>query len=108
MHVVDTGSLQNLIFTILNKHGKENVVANFLSRLTSNENDPPIEDSFPNENLLSISTDSPWFTDIANYLAIWKLPSYLSPREKRNVIQISASYSWINEELYKTGPNLVI
>jgi len=68
----------------------------------------PVEYNFPNEYLFEISTKSPWFVDIANYLATRKLPSYLSPREKRKIIQISASYSWINVELYKTGLDLII
>lgn len=41
-------------------------------------------------------------------MAIGKLPSYLSPREKRWVIQTSVPYSWTNEELYKTRLNLII
>lgn len=68
----------------------------------------PVEDNFPDEYLFVVSTKSPWFENIANYLATLNLPSYLSPREKRKVIQISAYYSWINEELYKTAPYLII
>jgi len=43
----------------------------------------PIEDNFPDEYLFAVSTKSPWFADISNCLAIRKLPSYLSPREKK-------------------------
>jgi len=32
----------------------------------------------------------------------------LYPREKRRIVHNSTSYSWINEQLYKTGPNLII
>jgi hypothetical protein len=60
--------LQEYDITILNKLGKDNVVVDFLSRLTSNENEPPVEDYFPDEHLFAVSTNSPWFTDIANYL----------------------------------------
>jgi hypothetical protein len=65
----------------LNKPGKDNVVVDFLSRLTSNENEPPVEDYFPDEHLFVVSTNSPWFTDIANYLAAGRLPHHLSPKE---------------------------
>jgi hypothetical protein len=43
-------------------------------------------------------------------LIIWLQESYhfICLLEKKEVIQISASYSWINEELYKTGPDLII
>ncbi len=42
-----------------------------------------VEDNFPDEYLFLVSTKSPCFTHIVNYLAIGKLPSYLSPREKK-------------------------
>ena len=57
----------------------------------------PVEDKFTDEYLFAISTKSPWYAYIANYLATGKLPSHLFPREKRKIIQTSASYSWINE-----------
>ena len=66
--------------------GKENVVAYFLSRLVNNSDNSPIEDSFLNEHLFAVSTYSPWYANIANYLAAGKLPHHLSPREKRKII----------------------
>jgi hypothetical protein len=39
--------LQEFDITILDKLGKDNVVVDFLSRITSNENEPPVEDCFP-------------------------------------------------------------
>ena len=79
-----------------------------MSRIQNNNNDTPVEDNFPDEYLFAISNKSPWFADIANYLATGKLPAYFSPREKRKIIQTSALYSWVNDELYKTGPDLII
>jgi hypothetical protein len=38
-----------------------------------NENEPPVEDYFPDEHLFVVSNNSPWFADIANYLAIGRL-----------------------------------
>lgn len=92
----------------MDRIGKQNTVVDFLSRIQNDNNDKTVEDNFPNKYIFAVSTKSPWFTDISNYFATGKLPSYLSPQEKRKVIQISASYSWINEELYKTGPHLII
>jgi hypothetical protein len=60
--------LQEFDITILDKPGKDNVVADFLYRLTSNENEPSIEDFFPDEHLFVISTNTLWFVNIANYL----------------------------------------
>ena len=36
------------------------------------------------------------------------MPFNLSPGEKRSILHNSTSYSWINEELYKIGPDLSI
>ena len=45
---------------------------------------------------------------IANYLVIGKLLPHLFPSERRKIIQESAHYSWISNELFKTGPDFVI
>lgn len=55
-----------------------------------------------------MSTKSPWFADIANYLVTRKLPSHLSAREKQNIIQKSVAYSWIQEDLFDTGADVII
>jgi len=55
-----------------------------------------------------VSTKSPWYAYIANYLGTGKMPFHLFPREKERIVHNSTSYSWINEELYKTGANLII
>ena len=94
--------LQEFDITIVDKLGKENVVANFLSRLVNNIDDSPVEDSFPNENLFAASTYSPWYANIANYLVAGKLPHHLSPREKRKNIQKSARFCWIEGYLFYT------
>jgi hypothetical protein len=69
--------LQEFDITIVDRPGKENVVADFLSRLTVND-DNPVDDSFPDEYLFAVSAHSPWYADIANYLVAGKLPSHLS------------------------------
>eukprot|EP00253_Pinus_taeda_P020212 PITA_20212 len=94
--------LQEFDITIVDRPGKENVVADFLSRLKINEN-IPVDDSFPDEYLFAVSAHSPWYADIANYLVARKLPSHLSHREKRKIIQQSARYSWISGCLFHTG-----
>eukprot|EP00253_Pinus_taeda_P023260 PITA_23260 len=50
--------LQEFDITIVDRPGKENVVADFLSRLKTNEN-IPVDDSFPDEYLFAISAHSP-------------------------------------------------
>jgi hypothetical protein len=94
--------LQEFDITIVDRPGKENVVADFLSRLTTND-DNPVDDSFPDEYLFAVSAHSPWYADIANYLVAGKLPPHLSYREKKNIIHQSARYSWIGGYLFQTG-----
>jgi len=59
-------------------------------------------DDFPNEHLFALVVISPWFVDLANYLITWKLPQHLSPREKQKNIKLSANYSWIEGDLFRT------
>nr|GEZ68904.1 hypothetical protein [Tanacetum cinerariifolium] len=63
---------------IKNKKGVENVAADHLSQLEKPNlkelREEEINDEFPNEFLLNISTDekeSPWFADFTNYL-VWR------------------------------------
>ena len=48
--------LQEFDITIVDRPGKENVVADFLSILHINDDNSPIDDSIPYENLFSISS----------------------------------------------------
>jgi len=41
-----------------------------------------MKNNFPNEYLFTMSTKSPWFKDIANYLATGNLLPQLSTKEK--------------------------
>jgi hypothetical protein len=92
--------LQEFNITIIDRPGKENLVADFLSRIQNGSENDPVDDSFPDEHLFSISTNSPWFTDIENYLAIGKFPQHLSSWEKQQIVKLSANYSWIRGDLF--------
>ena len=85
----------------MDRLGKENVVADFLSRIKTDDN-TPVDDSFPDEYLLVVSAHSPWYADIANYLVAGKLPSHLSHQEKRKIIQQNPRYRWISGCLFHT------
>ena len=39
-----------------------------------------IEDQFPDEHLFFVIAKTPWYDDIANYLAVGKLPKHLTPQ----------------------------
>ena len=100
--------LQEFNITVLDRPGKQNTVADFLSRIQNTNEDSPVEDKFPDEYLFAVTTKTPWYADIANYLVTGKLPPHLFPNEKRKIIQESSKYSWISNELFKTGLDCVI
>jgi hypothetical protein len=95
--------LQEFDITIVDRPGKENVVVDFLSRLHINDDNSPVDNSFPNEHLFAVFYYSPWYANIANYLVAGKVPPHLSPRERRKIIQKSARYSWIGGYLFYTS-----
>ena len=79
--------LQEFFLEIRNKKGIENVVADHLSRLTFSDTTEitPIKDTFPDEQLLEITT-SPWFADIANFLATDKLPIQWNSQDRKKFL----------------------
>ena len=74
--------LHEFNITIIDKPGKENLVANFLSRLTHTDDNVHVDDTFLYEHLFDVSIKTPWFEDIANYLVTGKIPAHLSSYEK--------------------------
>jgi len=97
--------VQEFDITIVDKPGKDNVVADFLSRLNTNDVVTPIEDSFPVAHHFPIYMHTPWHIDIANYLATRKVPHHLGYIEHQKIIHHSARYSWIEGYLFYTGPD---
>ncbi|KAM1203414.1 hypothetical protein ACFX2J_019249 [Malus domestica] len=53
--------LQEFDIEIKDKKGSDNVVADHLSRLVHEEEDLPISETFPDEQLLSVQVSAPWF-----------------------------------------------
>ena len=77
---------QEFDIIIIDRTGKENLVAYFLSRIQQEYGAKLVDNTFLDEHLFAISVHTPWFTYIANYLATWKIPNHLSPHEKRRII----------------------
>ncbi|KAK4397867.1 hypothetical protein Sango_1262200 [Sesamum angolense] len=66
--------LQDFNLTIKDSKGSENLVADHLSRLTREEDDTPICDSFPSERLFKMQSMVPWFSYIlldVDYVSKW-------------------------------------
>lgn len=101
--------LQQFDLTIVDKPGKENVVVDFFSRLDIPVGeDGTVDDQMPDEHLFAISLLSPWFFDIENYLVSTQFPPYLSSREKSRIVRKSASFTWIEGNLFKLGPDQIL
>eukprot|EP00253_Pinus_taeda_P003814 PITA_03814 len=73
--------LQEFDITIKDRPGKENHVADFLSRMPKPVDAAVVEDQFPDEHLFSMAVQKPWYADVSNYLAAGKLPKHLTPNE---------------------------
>ena len=61
--------LQEFNIIVIDRPGKESQVVDFLSHLNTKIENVHVFDEFPDEHFFAISTHTPWFTDIANYLA---------------------------------------
>lgn len=84
---------------IVYKLGKENVVVDFISRLSHDINDEVVDDSFPDEHMFDVTIHTPWYVDLANYLIIGNLPQHFTPNEKARLIR-KGSFSWLGDYLY--------
>jgi hypothetical protein len=71
--------LQEFNITIIDRLGRDNLVVDFLSRLIHTSDNAPVDDNFPDENLCAISTYTPWYANVSNYIVIGKLPLNLHP-----------------------------
>eukprot|EP00253_Pinus_taeda_P023178 PITA_23178 len=101
--------LQQFDLTNIDKPGKENVVADFLSRLDLPVGEEgTVDDQMPDEHLFAISVLSLWFADIANYLVSAQFPPHLSSKEKRRIVRKSAPFTWIGGNLFKLGPDQIL
>ena len=94
--------------TIIDRPEKENLVADFLSRINHGGEVSGVNDDFPDEHLFALATKPPWYVDLVNYLTTGKLPQHLSSREKQRIIKLTANYSWIEGDLFHTGLDLII
>ena len=106
--------LQEFDLEIRDKKGSENVVADHLSRLVEDENVEgstklvPINENFPDEQLMALGVNDPWYADIVNYLANSIIPSDLNSQAKRRFISITRQYFWDEPYLFKYGADQII
>eukprot|EP00253_Pinus_taeda_P017426 PITA_17426 len=65
-----TNQTEEFDITIRDRPGKENPVADFLSRVPKSIEIAAVEDQFPDEHLFAVAVQTPWYADVANYLAV--------------------------------------
>eukprot|EP00253_Pinus_taeda_P033956 PITA_33956 len=95
--------------TIVYKPGKENVVADILSRVNLPAGkEGMVGDKMLDEHIFSILVLSPWFADIANYLVSAQFPPHLSSKEKSKIVRKSATFTWIGGNLFKLGLDQIL
>eukprot|EP00253_Pinus_taeda_P010386 PITA_10386 len=82
--------LQEFNITIQDRPGKENQVADFLSRIQSPDDPNPVVDNFPDEHLFPITVKTPWFADIANYLSSGKFPTQFTNKQRKKIVRESS------------------
>ena len=81
--------MQEFDMEIRDKRGVENVVADHLSRLEGTRDDSEaslIHEHFPDEQLMAIRENTPWFADFVNFLACHVLPPDLTTQQRKKFL----------------------
>jgi len=100
--------LQEFNITIKDRPGKENLVADFLSRVPKTDDSTTVEDQFLDEHLFAVTIKKLWYTNFANYLAVGKLPKHLMSSERKLIVQHNIWFFWIKGCLFHTRANMNI
>ncbi|CAN6562571.1 unnamed protein product [Malus baccata var. baccata] len=103
--------LQEFDLEVRDKKGSDNVVADHLSRLNENHGvgQPlPLNESFPDEQLLVVQEKEPWYADFVNYLACDVMRNDMSFQERRKFLAMVKHYVWDEPYLFKYFPDQII
>ncbi|XP_048432059.1 uncharacterized protein LOC125473373, partial [Pyrus x bretschneideri] len=103
--------LQEFDLEIRDKKGSDNVVADHLSRLNENHGvgqTLPLNESFPDEQLLVVQEKEPWYADFVNYLACGIMRNDLSFQERKKFLAMVKHYVWDEPYLFKYCPDQII
>ena len=76
---------------VKDKRGTQNHVTDHMSRLVHVEDELQFQETFPNEQLFSVSVTLPWYANIVNYLVTNMLPPS-SSKAQRDKIKSDAKY----------------
>jgi len=86
----------------MNEKGTENIEADLLSRVTTDSTSDitPIDDYFPNESLLSLSSML-WFAKNINFLSSGDLSAHWSTEDKGKFLNEVKNFYWDDPYLFK-------
>jgi hypothetical protein len=97
--------LQEFDIEIRDKKGTENVVADHLSRLIT-EDATPISETFPDEKLMHIAHNpAPWFANIVNYFVTGQMPLHWGKQDKIKFLSKVKSFLWDDPYPFKYCPD---
>ncbi|KAJ9189442.1 hypothetical protein P3X46_000735, partial [Hevea brasiliensis] len=85
--------LQEFYLQIKDKKGAENLIADHLSKLVTQEEPVPLQELFPDEQLFKLQGMIPWYADLVNYLVTKVVPFDLS-RAKKEKLKSEANFYW--------------
>ena len=91
--------MQEFDLEIRDKSGSENLVADHLSRISVGEENVPLKDTFPDEQLFSLNSKLPWYVDLVNYLIVGKLHAGWSKAKGDKLKSDAKYYIWDNPYL---------
>ncbi|RDX96924.1 Retrovirus-related Pol polyprotein from transposon 17.6, partial [Mucuna pruriens] len=100
--------LQEFDLEIRDKKGAKNSVVDHLSSIEKGSELMPIQDEFPDEQLLHIKTATPWFADICNYVATSHFPPEASRAYKDKIRSDAKYYIWDDPYLWRLCSDKVI
>ncbi|RDX93681.1 Retrovirus-related Pol polyprotein, partial [Mucuna pruriens] len=100
--------LQEFDLKIRDKKGDENSIANHLSRIERESEQLPIRDEFPDEHLLHIKSDPPWYADICNFVATSQFPPTASRTYKEKIRSDAKYYVWDDPYLWRLCSDKII
>ncbi|RDX87488.1 Retrovirus-related Pol polyprotein from transposon 17.6, partial [Mucuna pruriens] len=100
--------LQEFNIEIKDKKGVENFVADHLSRIERESDLMPIQDGFPNEQLLHINMPTPWFADICNFVAASQFSLEASRLYKEKLKSDAKYYIWDDPYFWRLYNDQVI
>ena len=86
---------------VKDKRGTENYVADHLSRLVHVEDELQLQETFPDEQLFSVSVTLPWYANIVNYLVTNMLPPSLSKAQRDKIKSDAKYFVWDDPYLWK-------